>query len=79
MIPGTANKWQWILNNLWYSLSVAAVRWLMPMGIREACYWGEIKALQDTLPSDLEDWERADFESYGEAAGKLNKEYRIGY
>ena len=76
MQPDTTQEWKWVLNNLWYSLAVFIVRWIMPMGIRQACYMGEVEMLTNSFPPRKK-WNPEDFVEFSTAKAQLEQQYRM--
>jgi hypothetical protein len=74
MIPDEVNEFWWKLNNLWYSVSVFIIRWLMPRGIREACCLGEIDQLRQSYPGQI-NWSPIDHADFEYNAKTLQNKY----
>jgi hypothetical protein len=70
-------EWLWWLNNLRYTIGVLIVRWLMPLGIREAAYYGELRELKRSYPHNREDWLRIDEITFRQQRGELQRQYRV--
>ena len=76
MVPGTGSEWQWFFNNLFYSAGVFFIRWLMPRGIREACYLGEVQILEGSYPP-RDEWLQELAEGFEIEWAEIQRQYRV--
>jgi len=70
-------EWLWWLNNLRYTIGVLIVRWLTPLGIREACYHGEARELRRSYPHSIKHWSSDDVVQFKRDLERLQRQYRV--